>query len=56
MSLYRISIPNMRNEHDLHLFVKRAQLDGISFGDATWHRDRLGRLLRSKIEAGQPLL
>ena len=43
-------------EHDLHLFVKRAQLDGISFGDATWHRDRLGRLLRSKIEAGQPLL
>ena len=43
-------------EHDLHLFVKRAQLDGISFGDATWHRDRLGQLLRSKIEAGQPLL
>jgi hypothetical protein len=43
-------------EHDLHLFVKRAQLDGISFGDATWHRDRLGRLLRSKVEAGQPLL
>jgi alkylation response protein AidB-like acyl-CoA dehydrogenase len=43
-------------EHDLHLFVKRAQLDGISFGDATWHRDRLGKLLRSKIEAGQPLL
>jgi alkylation response protein AidB-like acyl-CoA dehydrogenase len=43
-------------EHDLHLFVKRAQLDGVSFGDATWHRDRLGRLLRSKLEAGQPLL
>ena len=43
-------------EHDLHLFVKRAQLDGISFGDATWHRDRLGRLLRHKVEAGQPLL
>ena len=43
-------------EHDLHLFVKRAQLDGVSFGDATWHRDRLGRLLRAKLEAGQPLL
>ncbi len=43
-------------EHDLHLFVKRAQLDGISFGDATWHCDRLGGLLRTKIEAGQPLL
>ena len=26
-------------EHDLHLFLKRAQLDAISFGDATYHRD-----------------
>ena len=43
-------------EHDLHLFLKRAQLDGVSFGDATWHRDRLGRLLRDKLEAGLPLL
>ena len=43
-------------EHDLHLFLKRAQLDGVSFGDATWHRDRLGRLLRAKLEAGLPLL
>ena len=43
-------------EHDLHLYVKRAQLDGVSFGDATFHRDRLGTLLRAKIEAGQPLL
>jgi len=43
-------------EHDLHLFVKRAQLDGVSFGDATWHRDRLGRLLRARVEAGLPLL
>jgi alkylation response protein AidB-like acyl-CoA dehydrogenase len=43
-------------EHDLHLFVKRAQLDGVSFGDATWHRDRLGRLLRQRIDAGQPLI
>jgi alkylation response protein AidB-like acyl-CoA dehydrogenase len=43
-------------EHDLHLYVKRAQLDGITFGDATHHRDRLGTLLRSRVEAGQPLL
>jgi alkylation response protein AidB-like acyl-CoA dehydrogenase len=43
-------------EHDLHLYVKRAQLDGISFGDATHHRDRLGTLLRAKVEAGLPLL
>jgi len=43
-------------EHDLHLYVKRAQLDGVSFGDATWHRDRLGRLLRARLDAGAPLL
>jgi alkylation response protein AidB-like acyl-CoA dehydrogenase len=43
-------------EHDLHLYVKRAQLDGVSFGDATWHRDRLGALLRAKLESGAPLL
>ncbi len=43
-------------EHDLHLYLKRAQLDGVSFGDATYHRDRLGRLLRQKLDAGLPLL
>jgi alkylation response protein AidB-like acyl-CoA dehydrogenase len=39
-------------EHDLHLFLKRAQLDQISFGDAAFHRERLARLLRSRIESG----
>ena len=28
-------------EHDLHLFLKRSQLDQVSFGDATYHRERL---------------
>ena len=37
-------------EHDLHLFMKRAQLDAVSFGDADFHRDRLATLL-----AGRPV-
>jgi alkylation response protein AidB-like acyl-CoA dehydrogenase len=43
-------------EHDLHLYVKRAQLDQISYGDADAHRDRLARILRPRAEAGQPVL
>jgi alkylation response protein AidB-like acyl-CoA dehydrogenase len=43
-------------EHDLHLFLKRSQLDQVSFGDATAHRDRLGRLLRDRISAGESVL
>ena len=43
-------------EHDLHLFMKRAQLDQVSFGDAVWHRARLGRLLRQKVDAGMSVL
>ena len=43
-------------EHDLHLYMKRAQLDQVSFGDATFHRERLARLLRTKVEAGESVL
>jgi len=43
-------------EHDLHLFLKRAQLDQMSFGDAGYHRQRLAQILRPKAEAGQPVL
>jgi alkylation response protein AidB-like acyl-CoA dehydrogenase len=39
-------------EHDLHLFLKRAQLDQLSFGDASYHRERLAGLLRPRVEAG----
>ena len=37
-------------EHDMHLFLKRAQLDQVSYGDADWHRDRLAGILRSRVE------
>ncbi len=40
-------------EHDLHLFVKRAQLDANSFGRAPWHRDRVARLLEANLAAGR---
>ena len=40
-------------EHDMHLFVKRAQLDQVSFGDAAFHRDRIASLLYHRLAAGQ---
>jgi alkylation response protein AidB-like acyl-CoA dehydrogenase len=43
-------------EHDLHLFLKRAQLDQVSFGDAAAHRERLASLLRPRVEAGDSIL
>jgi alkylation response protein AidB-like acyl-CoA dehydrogenase len=43
-------------EHDLHLFLKRSQLDQVSFGDATYHRERIAQVLRSRVEAGLPVL
>jgi alkylation response protein AidB-like acyl-CoA dehydrogenase len=43
-------------EHDLHLFMKRAQLDQVTFGDASYHRERLAALLRPRVEAGESLL
>jgi alkylation response protein AidB-like acyl-CoA dehydrogenase len=43
-------------EHDTHLYLKRGQLDAMAFGDATWHRTRLASLLRTRVEAGEPVL
>ena len=42
-------------EHDLHLFLKRSQLDQVSLGDAAFHRDRIAAILRPRAEAGQPV-
>jgi alkylation response protein AidB-like acyl-CoA dehydrogenase len=39
-------------EYDLHLYVKRAQLDASSFGSAAFHRDRLAGLLAANLAAG----
>jgi alkylation response protein AidB-like acyl-CoA dehydrogenase len=43
-------------EHDLHLYLKRAQLDQLRFGDAVFHRDRLSALVRARVEAGQSVV
>ncbi len=42
-------------EHDMHLFVKRAQLDQVTFGDAAWHRDRIATLLRQRLAEGHSI-
>jgi alkylation response protein AidB-like acyl-CoA dehydrogenase len=34
-------------EHDLHFFLKRAQANAHSYGDARWHRDELAAALFS---------
>jgi len=43
-------------EHDVHLYLKRVQLDALAFGDATVHRTRLAHLLRARVEAGESVL
>jgi alkylation response protein AidB-like acyl-CoA dehydrogenase len=43
-------------EHDLHFFLKRAQLDQLAFGDASAHRARLAALLRPRVEAGESIV
>jgi alkylation response protein AidB-like acyl-CoA dehydrogenase len=43
-------------EHDLHLYLKRSQLDQVSFGDASFHRQRLTSMLRPRVEAGESVI
>jgi hypothetical protein len=43
-------------ESDVHLYLKRAQLDGVAFGDATHHRARLAALLRARLAAGERII
>jgi len=43
-------------EHDLHLYLKRSQLDQLTFGDAVWHRERLAGMLRERVDAGQGVI
>jgi alkylation response protein AidB-like acyl-CoA dehydrogenase len=43
-------------EHDLHLYLKRSQLDQLSFGDASVHRERLATLLKDRVRAGRNVL
>ena len=40
-------------EYDLHLYLKRAQLDASTNGSAAFHRDRIAGLLASDLAAGR---
>jgi alkylation response protein AidB-like acyl-CoA dehydrogenase len=40
-------------EQELHLHVKRAQLDAASFGDASWHRNRIAGILQQGLAEGR---
>ena len=39
-------------EADVHLYLKRAQLDQVAFGDARHHRARLAAILRDRLASG----
>ena len=43
-------------ESDVHLHLKRAQLDQVAFGDAAHHRARLVGLLRARLAAGDSII
>src|SRR5262249_3253967 len=32
-------------EHDMHLYLKRAKLNAVLYGDRSWHHERISRLL-----------
>jgi alkylation response protein AidB-like acyl-CoA dehydrogenase len=35
-------------EHDVHLFVRRAKVNQVLYGDGAWHRERLVRLVEGE--------
>ena len=40
-------------EHDVHLFVRRAKVNQVLYGDGAWHRERLTGLVESATVAGE---
>ena len=36
-------------EHDVHLFVRRAKVNQVLYGDGAWHRERLTRLVEAAM-------
>ena len=50
LALLRHERPN--GAADVHLHLKRAQLDQVAFGDARHHRTRLAAILQDRLSAG----
>jgi alkylation response protein AidB-like acyl-CoA dehydrogenase len=40
-------------EHDIHLFVRRAKVNQVLYGDGAWHRERLVRLVEAGLTPGE---
>ncbi len=40
-------------EHDAHLFVRRAKVNQVLYGDGAWHRERLVRLAEAAVGAAK---
>ena len=38
-------------EHDVHLFVRRAKVDQVLYGDSAWHREQLCRIVERSVAA-----
>ena len=38
-------------EHDVHLFIRRAKVNQVLYGDGAWHRERLVRLIEADVQA-----
>ncbi|MCY4036695.1 MAG: acyl-CoA dehydrogenase family protein, partial [bacterium] len=38
-------------EHDAHLFMRRAKVDQLLFGDPEWHREQLCCLVEAEASA-----
>jgi alkylation response protein AidB-like acyl-CoA dehydrogenase len=45
-------------ENDAHLFYRRAKASELAFGDATYHRERIARLVidAGRVQEAQPVL
>ncbi len=43
-------------EHDLHLYIKRAQLSQLDYGDAAHHRTTLAADLRTAVLSGSGVM
>ncbi|MGH9558164.1 MAG: hypothetical protein ACRD30_02925 [Bryobacteraceae bacterium] len=40
-------------ENDVHLYYRRAKASEIAFGDATFHRERIARLVIDEMQRVQ---
>jgi alkylation response protein AidB-like acyl-CoA dehydrogenase len=43
-------------EHDMHLFIKRAQFSQLDYGDADYHRTLIAKGLQAAVAAGEPVM